>query len=466
MSENYNFNSVKNKTFNEVQKLAYEMIVNFTNYLNNFNKIAKQLTLLFESEVKGVFSLNFSMTLILILLHFILLIICFSVINYLKRTTNKSNYIFSKLITGHWSKYMDSKLSILRDMLYFYKINPIDCSNKIRKTQNKVLKDIQKQKEEMGIINNIMEQKNTDGNSNKNFNAQICLTNLISDIWNVLISLFSLYLIYTISFIFIFQNSEKDLELSQNYKNTFLKVDKGVMNVVMLLQLVSVSNQTDFKLLQYLSKNQIFEFDPLNEKGYIIDLLEENKNNNLYLSKLEKGNSKFENINTNANLYSSCEFLYNNINDDVFEITKKSYNDKELISNLIKLCNYYPVMQNKNLKNIIEEINYVSMKLLKQYDYSYGEYNKVKELNDNYEFYDEFTLNLMILRPLQSHIINTQLHTIVTDSENNFSTVIITFMIGNIIVECIIFFVINRKLIAKAIIINEEINCLTLCVTA
>lgn len=461
---NYNFNSVKNKSFYEVQKFAYEMIINFTNFLNNLNKIGKQLTQLFNDEINTIFSLNFSLSLIFILLHLLLLIISLYVIYYLKRNTYKSNCILSKLITGDWSIYLNSKLIILKDMLYFYKINPRECSNKIKKNQNKVLKALQKQKEEMGNFNSSID--NPYETSNANFNAKICLTNPISDLLNIIIYLFSFFLIYSLCLILIFQNTQKDIEMCQNYKNSYLKVDKGIMNSIMLLQLISVSNQTDYNLLQFLSNYHNFENDPLNENGFIMNLLEENKINSLYLSKLEKSHSTFENMNINSDVYSNCEYLYNNINDDIFETTKKFYNENELSLNLIKLCKYYPIMQRKNFKNIIEEISYISMKLLKQYDFSYGKYDRVKELNDNNEFYDEFTLNLLVLRPLQSHIINTQLNTIVTNIDNNFSTVILAFMIGNILLECIIFFVINRKLIAKALFINEEISCLTLCITA
>jgi hypothetical protein len=467
LSGAYNFNSVKNKTFSEVQKAVYEMIFNYPNYLNNMNKIDKELTQLFDDEIKSIFSLNFYLSVVLIGLHAFLLIISLSIINYLKRTTYDSNYIFSKLVTGDWSKYLETKTRILKDMLKFYKRDPLKCSNKIRRDQSEAARVAREhQKEQSKNLNNQIEQKEALKMENQTFDAEVGIENLISPLMRVLIYLFTFYLIYAIGFIILFQDSENDINLSSDYQSTYLKVDKGVMNVVMLLQSILFSNQTDSNLLKFLSNNTNFDSDPEYKRGYIINLVEESKLYGFYLSKLEKSYSKFEVVNTGADMYSDCEYLYNNIKDDVFEITKSFYNENELISNLIKLCKYYSVMQKKNFKNIIEEINYVTMKLVKQYEFSYGNYANMKELNDNTEFFDDFTVNLMIFRPLQSHIINNQIETIVTNSENYFLICIIAFMIGNILVECIIFFVINRKLIARVLVINEEIRCLTLCITA
>ena len=90
----------------------------------------------------------------------------------------------------------------------------------------------------------------------------------------------------------------------------------------------------------------------------------------------------------------------------------------------------------------------------------------MKKTNDETEFFDEFTIAVMIIRLIQTYLLNNPVSTLTKNTEDNFVLIIIIFMIGNILVECLIFLIINRKLIRRVLIINEEVRCLTLCLTA
>ena len=90
----------------------------------------------------------------------------------------------------------------------------------------------------------------------------------------------------------------------------------------------------------------------------------------------------------------------------------------------------------------------------------------MKKTNDETEFFDEYTIAVMIIRPIQTYLINNNIADLTKSTEDNFVIIVIVFMIGNILVECLIFFVINKKLIRRVLVINDEIRCLTLCLTA
>lgn len=150
----------------------------------------------------------------------------------------------------------------------------------------------------------------------------------------------------------------------------------------------------------------------------------------------------------------------------MFSISKSLYTGTTLQENLKILCKQYPVTQLKSFKDLIEEINFIGAKMIRNYLRSYGDYTLMKKINDETEFFDEFTIAVMIIRPIQTYILDNFINKLTTSSEDNFVLCIIIFMTGNLLVECIIFFVINRKLIRRVLIINEEIKYLTLCITA
>ena len=90
----------------------------------------------------------------------------------------------------------------------------------------------------------------------------------------------------------------------------------------------------------------------------------------------------------------------------------------------------------------------------------------MKKTNDETEFFDEFTIAVIIIRPIQTYLLNNNIASLIKITEDNFVLIVIVFMVGNLLVECLIFIVINKKLIRRVLVINEEITCLTLCLTA
>ena len=104
--------------------------------------------------------------------------------------------------------------------------------------------------------------------------------------------------------------------------------------------------------------------------------------------------------------------------------------------------------------------------MTRNYLHSYSDYMKMKKTNDETEFFDEFTIAVIIIRPIQTYLLNNNIASLTKSTEDNFVLIVIVFMVGNLLVECLIFIFINKKLIRRVLVINEEITCLTLCLTA
>jgi hypothetical protein len=459
---NYDFSTIFNKSITNVQKAVYEAIFNFPVYLNNLNKIWREVQDLYYSQIDAIFALNLTLSLVLIFLHVFLLIVSFAIISFLKKTTAESNYIYSKVVTGDWVRYLSMKLYNLREMINFYKIDPVKTSMRLRKELRDSARYIKENQQKEDKIFSAANSKI----DNTSEDAQIVIKNLISPLMKVLLYLFSFYVIYAYSFILIFDSSKSDIVLTAKYASEYLQVDKAIMNSILLLQCILFSNQTDYSLNQYLKNYTTFTSDPEYKNGYIWDLIEDAKLSRTYLTWVEQNYVKFQTVDNTATDISVCDKLYTSITDDVFSITSKNYPGNTLFKSFEILCNHYPVINEKYYSDLILETFYIAAKMTRSYMHSYPDYTKMKKTNDETEFFDEFTIAVMIIRPIQTYLLNNPVATLTKNTEDNFVMIIIIFMIGNILVECLIFLIINRKLIRRVLIINEEIRCLTLCLTA
>jgi hypothetical protein len=460
--ETIDFSSIKNQNISDVQKAVYEGAVNFPNYYNNLNKIWRDLDTLFSDQVSYIFNLNVYLSLLLIFLHFFLIFISITIINFLKRMTGESNYILSKLISGDWTTYMNLKSSLLKEILLFYKTDPVKISRDLRKEQRdtmRVSREKQNEEKKSEFKEIVVIKQNS-------FDTEIAADTLINPLFKTLFYLFSLYLIYSVSFLIIFNFSNSDIILSSDYSSSYYKVDKCAMNSIILLQTILFSNQTDLQLGSYLNNYTNFIYKNTESEGYIMDLLEDSKMHGNFLKYTEKNRAGFSSIQATAQTLFNCEYLYSNINDEVFSVTKNNYEGNILRDNLITLCKQYPVMQNKQLVNLIEDLNFSATKMIRQYLAAYGDYNLMKNIIDYPEFMDEMTKSIFIMRPIQTYIFSQDIRNLTVASGNFFLLCVIMFMVGNILVECLIFFVINRKLILRVLNINEEIRCLTVSIAA
>ena len=235
------------------------------------------------------------------------------------------------------------KLFNLKEMINFYKIDPVKTSTKILKEFRGTAKQIKE--------NQQREDKTYSSHENKlnasSEDAQIVIQNLIKPLVNVLIYLFSLYVIYAYSFILIFNSSKSDIVLTSKFASEYLQVDKAIMNSILLLQCILFSNQTDYSLNQYLKNYTTFVSDPEYKNGYIWDMVEDAKLSRTYLTWVQQNYPKFQTVDDTASSIAVCDILYSSITDDVFSITKKNFPGNSLLDSFAILCKHYPVTNEK-----------------------------------------------------------------------------------------------------------------------
>jgi hypothetical protein len=158
------------------------------------------------------------------------------------------------------------------------------------------------------------------------------------------------------------------------------------------------------------------------------------------------------------NKYSNCDYLYHNIKDPIFHSFKDSYSFSKFTYDLVKLCNSYPSMEVKNFMSLIESVNYSNMKLLKMYNQQFKNYDQVSVINDLDEFYDQFTIVVLIIRPIQTFLYDTIISNSIEQARNSFLICIFIYLVLNILVEIAIFLLIDGIFIQKVLLIENEIK--------
>jgi hypothetical protein len=291
--------------------------------------------------------------------------------------------------------------------------------------------------------------------------SKIRVSKLIFPFFRLLLCIFFLYLIYAASLVILFNITYSKLIYSNQYYDYHIEVDNNMMNYVLLLETLLFSNQTDLSLAKYLQTNSTFPYKLENSEGYISKLFKRTVEVKSNLEIMRNLYPTLVNIGQESDRISDCDTLYSNLRDSVFDKLSMNYQPNQLKETLTKVCKSYSVMKAKNFDNIINEMDYTILKLIKEYDKIYGNYELHKKINDYDSFFDMFTITVLILRPIQSYLIDNIILYKISETLNNYLVTLMSYLICNIFVEVLIFISINRLLINRVMEINREIDCLT-----
>ena len=113
----------------------------------------------------------------------------------------------------------------------------------------------------------------------------------------------------------------------------------------------------------------------------------------------------------------------------------------------------------------MEDFDFTAKKMINTYNFAYGDYAKMREISEDEEFEDKFTMEALFVRPLQNYMVDHYIHDRNIQSEQIYLLVVICYLISNIAIDILIFDVINRYFINGVLSINKEMKCLTGCLS-
>jgi hypothetical protein len=356
-----------------------------------------------------------------------------------------------------------------------YQENPLKLAHKFKKLNKDNLQKLQendkkRKRDERGGSDkkynyDVFEDYGSLNNNNQsgrkvNFMAKINKSNLLIPLIKIMTVTFVVYYIYSLVFYYIFQNSYESLILTSNYLKYNIDLDNDLMNCIILLQAMMFTSTTDNQFLNLLRNPNIQGLN-INDDGFLKGKMSIMMTMNYEIIREQINYKEFDLVIQSDYNLMDCTNIFSGLSDDVFENMKQYYGSEQLFTSLQNLCKSYAIMIQNKIFYLIEYINYESLGLLNLFNEAIVKgYSQIKELNDNDKFLDVFSLIVLILRPIQTYLIDEVISQIINSSADNYLYITLTYLILNIIVDIIIFYIINKKVVSKVFEINKEIKCL------
>jgi hypothetical protein len=246
------------------------------------------------------------------------------------------------------------------------------------------------------------------------------------------------------------------IELSEYYiLNSDLAHD--TINNICFAKSMIITNNTDYDLGYIIDK----EFN--SNEGFL-------RGNTAFLTQsIENLLKMFENPQfkgTRDEIKSSinCDFIYKNIKEIFY--TQAIQVDSRFAELPIRICN--KLQYDKNTENlfftITEIMNYSNIDLLNRIDESDRTYKEQSSVFNSNIFLKLFTKALFIIRPIQFYIKELVLYVQVLNSANGYYLLILVFLIINIFLELVLFYLVNNKFNKKIIGGNNKFSEFLTCV--
>jgi len=487
----------KNQTFNEIQIKMYELILNYIDYYKNMIEIGDLMNNFFSKSLSDVFNSTYILSFILMGVHIILFFGGALIIKFLHKIINQNDIMLSVTNEQENLKFMRDKLTCIKNLSLLFVENPKKLVININKRKAEYMKKISSdneiknklkrklKKEETEKIDNDMDY---DYNKNKKrpiSNSGSIFTSLKTDEYlnvgsnfssknsiyldklGILIPfiflfliLFGLYYGYSLIFYFLFQTSYKDFVLTSDFQNKNTDLDNKMMNNLNLLSTMMILNKTDFDL----SYDLYGKREPM-----VMELLTNILKTRLDIKKYKKTNNRFKKLNEMEKNLMNCTFIYENLNDsilfDMYNSYSNSSSSSELKLSLTEICKSYAFMKTDLIDSVFDEISYNTFHLYNLYDSSSKTINDVRIIHENNMFYDVFLVLLIIFRPIRKYSSDFVYENIILMSSANYLVFTIIYLILNIIVDLMIFYVINRLVVKKISDINKHLNNMITCIS-
>lgn len=190
-----------------------------------------------------------------------------------------------------------------------------------------------------------------------------------------------------------------------------------------------------------------------------------NKFNDLEVSlqKLKRSNQIFNNLMLEETNFTNCSYIYNNINDTIFEDTSKDYPDELVRKSLIYYCNNLLIMNTKKIENAYHYVNLQNTNILNDYENANGDYDKFNNIANSDAFMEIYYFITLVLRPIRTYINDVLLRNLVDSTSNTYLFIKIIYLICNIIIDIIVLIIIHRFFIYKIIKVDKDFHNLIIC---
>ena len=244
----------------------------------------------------------------------------------------------------------------------------------------------------------------------------------------------------------------------------FIYIDLGKKKLLWLVKYSIINQQLDS--LTYDNSNSLIYLILSNSSRYDIgERIYDKKNYDYLFEKMvelhqiirekETMEEVYKNIFPPMNTLIDLNFINGKINDEVFSKVLLSLGS-DLNSFLKVLCSHFIVSTVGDDTMFIKNVLYLLNQMYNKY--FMGSFEEIQNQIDNSDLFDLYTF-ILIINKIMRYYFNQSIFTWEIEKVfNNFSSLIIPYLILNMILEVVIFVILNVFVISKIKITNNKLN--------
>ncbi len=379
----------------------------------------------------------------LILLHIILYLICNLFLNiFLKVFKSKILQMNIRFEKKEFICFIRQRYSLLKNLCYLYQDNPNYLVSTINSSTNNYRQKL-KENQNKSIL-----ESNDEKNNEKSINFPELNDNhfktLIKNYQLIIALSFIFYFIYAIVFYIYIDLGKKKLFWLVKYSIINQQLDSLTYDNSNSLIYLILSNSSRYDIGEriYDKKNYDYLFEKMVELHQII-------------REKETMEEVYKNIFPPMNTLIDLNFINGKINDEVFSKVLLSLGS-DLNSFLKVLCSHFIVSTVGDDTMFIKNVLYLLNQMYNKY--FMGSFEEIQNQIDNSDLFDLYTF-ILIINKIMRYYFNQSIFTWEIEKVfNYFSSLIMPYLILNMILEVVIFVILNVFVISKIKITNNKLN--------
>jgi hypothetical protein len=447
----------------EHTRIVYEMVINYNLYFNGLQDIEDELNNYHQNFLIKLTNYNIYFTIGLLSLHLFLIVISVQIINYLYKVLRSNCILVDSLITKEFIKIFKIKMNILKTLSGLFLENPVTTINSCKDL-------IKSKKREENIIsagttkgrqNKLQIQQAAAENDKKTFYVNdLNCENVVAPLKRIFVYAYLGYYLIIIAMFLILLDYMNTIKLLSSFMVNNSKLMKGAYSNFVLLQMNIIKNETDSYLYSQLMDDNLsdtffegyIDMDLFNSFGY-------SSLNSQMRRDISILNDNF--VKSVADLFK-CKFLVEKTSDKIFSNNFNNFGKDQVITFIKDTCLQLGMLD-LNMDQIYNDIRYVSLKLLKEYKLSNQDYNEMIDIYHDDEFRRLNYILLLYYRPIQSYLlVNIYIYTIF-ESNSIFLMITMVYLILNIVLDVLLYLVIDFIIVKRSTKTNNDFNTLIEC---
>jgi hypothetical protein len=445
-----------------LHKLAYESLINYYEVYKTFEDLEKLLSLKYDDSLTYLLEMTNVFSITVMILHAILLMICYSTIKFFIYSINSINKNIAKNLTKTKTEVLLSKIKNVKNLIYISK-DPGEIINSISSTLKKwvdpkIKKSHKKPQNELFKLSTVEGEVESLIKFNKN--------KLIKPYLCSMLFILIIFIIFTGAFLILTISKTSSLRKISNNYSVSADLSHTIVNNIIFTKILILSNSTDEDISKDIyGDNQNFNLindNNISDTGFI----------NSNFNKVTKLLFEHLRILDDPNFHSikeefynlDCAYIYNTYLEEYDSKLKSSMPE---LSNLPQtLCETLQFTKNtRNLFfNIIEEINFSNKRLFNSVVNSDRSYTSLKKVFDAEAMWDLIAYVIFVVRPLQNFLKEKVIFGEYVTAATILHEIVVFFLVFYIFLEILIFYLINSKFSQTILETNEKfsefLNCI------